>query len=90
MAARTIKNLIPLAGQQIAVYASPSISAAFKHVSDDMNMFKGVKLAQLLEAVYEQGKKDGARKAFEAIEGKFAEAAKAVPHKNPGKPKKKP
>lgn len=74
MAGRYKKNLIPIGGQNVAIYASPSVSTAFQHVSEDMNIFQGVKLAQLLEAVYPQEKKDGARSAFEQLASKFAEA----------------
>jgi hypothetical protein len=38
--------------------------------------------------VYLQGKKDGARTAFDATVEKINEAKKLVPHKNPGKPRK--
>ncbi|WP_295639757.1 hypothetical protein [uncultured Methylibium sp.] len=83
------KNLIPIGDKSIAVYASPRISAAMEIVIEDMNLIKGVKLAQVLEAVYAQGKKDGARAAFDAMHLSFKDAEKAVPHRNPGKPKKK-
>ncbi|QPC31691.1 hypothetical protein IS481_00445 [Caldimonas thermodepolymerans] len=53
-----------------------------------MTLYHGVRLSQVLEAVYTQGKKDGARTAFEELDKKIREVHKAVPHKNPGKPKK--
>ncbi len=87
MTARYQKNLIPLGDKDIEVYATPKISAAFELVTEDMNLIKGVKLAQVLEAVYEQGKKDGARSAFDALSAGMEAAQKAIPHKNPGKPK---
>ena len=88
MAAKYKKNLIPLRSQTVTVSASPKVSAAFNAVAADMNLFQGVKLGQLLEAVYEQGKKDGARTAFEVLSAKVKEAEKLVPHRSPGKPKK--
>lgn len=88
MAGKVVKNLIPMKNQTVAVYASPRVSAAFHAVTAKMNLFQGVKLGQLLEAVYLQGKKDGARCAFEEMNRKMLEAKSVVPHRNPGKPKK--
>jgi hypothetical protein len=89
MAAKYKKNLIPMGGETVAVYATPKISSAFAGVTEDMTVYQGVKLVQILEAIYEQGKKDGARLAFEKLGEKIKEAEKLVPHRNPGKPKKK-
>jgi hypothetical protein len=89
MRVRYQKNIIPISGDRVAVYASPRISAAFAAVTEGMTLFKGVKLAQILEAVYEQGKKDGARAAFKTVAGKISEAKNLVPHKNPGGREKK-
>jgi len=89
MAAKYKKNLIDLSSKTVSIYATPKISTAFNIITADMNLVQGVKLVQVLEAMYEQGKKDGARSAFEAIGGKIKEAEKAIPHRNPGKPKKK-
>ena len=73
----------------VRVYASPRIAHAFKEVAMDMNLYKGVRLLQILEAVYIQGKKDGARSAFQTIDSQIIEAKKEVPHKNPGRPRKR-
>lgn len=89
MTARYKKNVIDLGDKKVAVYATPKISTALDIVTEDMTLIQGVKFVQLLEAMYEQGKKDGARTAFDALEGKIKEAQKIVPHRNPGKPKKK-
>lgn len=89
MAGKYVKNLIPLKKKVVAVYASPRVSAAFHAVTADMNLYQGVKLRQLLEAVYDQGRKDGARGAFEATAAKMKEAEALVPHRNPGKPKRR-
>jgi hypothetical protein len=53
------------------------------------SLYEGVKLAQILEAVYLQGKKDGAREAFEELDTSVAEAKSLVPHQRPGRPRKK-
>ena len=86
---RYIAVPLPLKGGPVKVYASPRIAAAFKDIAMDMNMYKGIKLLQLLTAVYKQGHKDGARAAFESTDARFRDAMKAVPHQNPGRPSKK-
>jgi hypothetical protein len=82
-------TLVPLRNSEIKVYASPKISSALAEVAQDMNLYQGVRLAEILEAVYEQGKKDGARAAFAAVESQVVEARRLVPHRLPGRPRKK-
>jgi hypothetical protein len=89
MTVRNKANKIHLPNEVVTIYATPRISDALKEVVRDLTLYQGVKLEQLFEAVYNQGKKDGARMAFDTVSEKFYEAQKAVPHKNPGKPKKK-
>lgn len=89
MTARYKKNIVPLGEKNVTVYASPRISAAIESLTEDMNLYQGVRFAQVLEAMYEQGKKDGARNAFRALEEKMREAETLVPHRNPGKPRRK-
>uniref|UniRef100_UPI000D408826 hypothetical protein n=1 Tax=unclassified Variovorax TaxID=663243 RepID=UPI000D408826 len=84
---RYVKNQISIGNEKVEVYATPKLGHALEALTEDMTLYEGVKFEQLLKALYEQGKKDGARAAFEAIQGKVAEAEKAVPHRNPGKPK---
>lgn len=81
---RNKKNLIKLQTSTVAVYASPRISRAMEEITDDMTLYHGVRLAQVLEAIYLQGKKDGARSVFDELE----RVRRTIPHKNPGKPKK--
>lgn len=75
-------------GAQIKVYASPRVHDALVEVTDKITLYKGVRLRQVLEAVYIQGKKDGARAAFEALQKGLSQAEKLVPHRPPGRPKK--
>lgn len=90
MSDRYKKNLIELSDKKtVAVYATRKISTALETVTEDLTLYQGVKLVQLLEAMYEQGKKDGAKTAFDALNEKIKEAEKAIPHRNPGKPKGK-
>jgi hypothetical protein len=89
MAARTVANKIKLHKKEVTVYASPQIGKTLHDMVSNLSLFEAIKLHQLLESMYEQGKKDGARAAFDALEKKVIEAEKLVPHKNPGKPRRK-
>lgn len=82
---RGVKTLVPLRNTNVPVYFGTRVAQALREVTVDMNLYKGVRLGQLLEAVYLQGKKDGARHVKESFEGMM----KKIPHQNPGKPKKK-
>ncbi len=85
---RNIKNVIPLVSQEVSVYASPKVSKALAEVTEDMTLYHGVRLSELLEAVYTQGQKDGARKAITDIKDNLEKTIEEIPHRNPGKPKK--
>jgi len=87
--ARTKKNNVTLHKKTVAVYASPKISAAIETIIGEMPLYEGVKIIQVMEALYDQGAKDGARNALESITAKVKEVEKSIPHRNPGKPKKK-
>ncbi|WP_130617423.1 hypothetical protein [Dyella amyloliquefaciens] len=87
-APRNKKNLIPIGDKDIPVYATPRVSKALDELTEDMTLYHGVRFIQVIEAVYKQGQKDGARNAFGELEKKIKEAQKAIPHRNPGQPKK--
>ena len=61
---RNVKNVIPIGDKEVSVYASPKVSKALEEITNDMSLYHGVRLAQVMEALYEQGKKDGARNAI--------------------------
>jgi hypothetical protein len=82
---RVVKILVPLPNGQVPVYFGTRIAQALHEVTVDMTLYKGVRLGELLQAVYEQGKKDGARQ----VRDSFERMMKQIPHKNPGQPKKK-
>lgn len=75
-------------GSEVKVYVSPRVAEALREVSEDLNLYKGVRLSQVLEAVYNQGKKDGARSAFTAVTEGMDEARRLIPHRPPGRPRK--
>jgi len=90
MAARYSITTVPLKGEKVAkVYASPKVGDALREISKDMTLYQGVRLSEVLEAVYVQGKKDGARDAFDGLERGLADVKKAIPHRAPGRPKRR-
>jgi hypothetical protein len=82
---RSVKTLVPLSKGNVAVYAGLRVAHALHEVTADMDLYRGVRLAELLEAVYQQGKKDGARLVRDSFEGMM----KQIPHLNPGQPRKR-
>jgi hypothetical protein len=78
-------NIALVGSEQISVYAGKQIRDALSEISSDMTLYHGVRLAQVLGAVYVQGKKDGARDVFEQVDG----LKSGVSHRNPGQPRKK-
>jgi len=83
---RYVRTDIAVSGNQsIRVYAGERVATALHEVTADMDLYKGVRLAQLFEAVYQQGTKDGAR----IVRDSFDKMMGKIPHKNPGQPKKK-
>jgi hypothetical protein len=75
--------------EQVSVRASPRVADALEEISGGMDLYQGVKLAQILEAVYVQGTKDGARKVIEEFDARFDAIKKQIPHRQPGRPKKR-
>jgi hypothetical protein len=61
------------------------VAHALHELTADMDVYKGVRLAQLLEAVYQQGKKDGALDVRDSFEGMM----KGILHLNPASRRKK-
>jgi hypothetical protein len=74
---------IQLATGPLTLYASPKILNALMEVTTGMTLYKGVRLAQVLKAVYEQGRKDGRRDVIE----QFDQIKKTVAYLPPGRPK---
>lgn len=70
-----------------SVYTSPRIAGALKDMYDKSSVYEGVKLLQILEAVYVQGRKDGARAVFEGLDARVSEVKRLVPHQRPGRPR---
>jgi hypothetical protein len=82
---RCVKTSIKLSKDTVAIYAGVRVAQALHEVTDGMDLYRGVRLTQLLEAVYQQGKKDGARN----VRNEFERMMEKIPHQNPGQPRKK-
>lgn len=78
---------VPLVGREIAVYAGVKIGKALDEITKEMTLFHGVKLAQVLEAVYEQGLKDGRGEVMKALDA--VQNDKTLKWRNPGRIAKK-
>lgn len=50
----------PSNGEVVKVYAGVKVGRALDEVTMDMTVYQGVRLYEILEAVYDQGFKDGA------------------------------
>jgi hypothetical protein len=84
---RYSKIPVRLETSEINLYAGSRIAAGVEDLAKDMTLYQGVRYAQILEAVYKQGRKDGAAAAFDEAEKGLRIAMQAIPHKNPGRPK---
>ncbi|MGH2715644.1 MAG: hypothetical protein ACRDM7_17490 [Thermoleophilaceae bacterium] len=73
---------MPVKGAQVAVYTRPRAADALQEIVAKATLYEGVRLTQVLEAVYLQGKKDGAKEVFDRIE----DVRRAIPHNRPGRP----
>jgi hypothetical protein len=82
---RTIK--VQLRNTEASVYTSPKVARALEDILEDATLWDGIKIGQIMEAVYLQGAKDGARRAFDETDRSLADVKKRVPHKKPGRPK---
>lgn len=85
---RTIKIHLPKSKVTTSVYTSARVADALREVTKDATLYEGVRLAQVMEAVYHQGRKDGARAAFDQMDRRLAEAKAELPHRRPGRPRK--
>jgi hypothetical protein len=73
---------------EVTIRSSARIMDALEAMTKEMSLYQGVKFAQVLEAVYVQGKKDGAREVFERMDSSLKDAKKEIKHRPPGRPQK--
>jgi hypothetical protein len=68
----------------LALYAAPKILDALQEVTTGMKLYEGVRLAQVMKAVYEQGMKDGRKEIIDQMMA-IEKDANYLP---PGRPRK--
>ncbi len=85
---RTIR--LPLKEQPdgVAIRTSAKRADALEKIIGEMTLFDGVKLYDIMESIYVQGHKDGARVAFESIDKNVLASKRAIPHRSVGRPRK--
>jgi hypothetical protein len=76
---------VDVPGGTLTLYAGPKILSALAEVTLDMTLYKGVRLGQVMKAVYEQGLKDGRKEVIE----QFDEIKEVTNYLPPGRPKSK-
>jgi len=81
---RYVKTIVPIQGSNVEIFAGIRVAHALKELQN-LDIYQGAKLIDLVEAAYDQGKKDGARTVRDA----FDKVIEGIPHKNPGRPGKK-
>jgi hypothetical protein len=84
---------VPLALPKIGnvpLFTNAGVATTIRRLMDQATVFEGVKLLQAFEAIYNQGRKDGARATFERLDTSLQEVKQLIPHKNPGRVKKSP
>jgi len=83
------KFAVNLPGHEtLTLYAGKKILTALEEVTMDMDLYKGVRLSQVMKAVYEQGLKDGRREIIEQLDEKFEATKSETNYLPPGRPKK--
>src|SRR5579871_4352829 len=84
---RTILLELPTARTTVPVRASARVADALDDITRDMSLYHGVRLLQVLEAVYNQGHKNGALAAFNAVDEETAKAKARIQHRPVGRPR---
>ncbi len=71
----------------IHVYAGAKVGRALDEVTEEMDLYHGVRFAEVVKAVYQQGIRDGRAEVFDAVD--TLEGSPELSHRNPGRPRKK-
>lgn len=83
-AAKYKKVSVDLPKGKLTLYAGKQIRSALAEVTEHMDVYKGVRFFQVMQAVYEQGMKDGRKEVIEKFEG----LKNKLNYLPPGRPKK--
>lgn len=73
-------------GRPIKIYAGTKVAKALDEVTADMGLYHGVRFLEVVEAVYEQGLKNGRAEIFKELTALQSRAD--LPHRAPGRPRK--
>jgi hypothetical protein len=76
---------VELSQGSLSLYVGQRVRDAMREVLANMKFYNGVRFFQVVEAFYEQGKKDGRKEVIEMMEG-LKDKVNYLP---PGRPKKK-
>ena len=76
---------VALPAGEVTLYAGTKVRSALDEITRDMTLYHGVRLAEVIEAVYEQGQKEGRKEIIEKMDG----IKTTVNYLPPGRPKKK-
>jgi hypothetical protein len=78
---------VQLAKTQAKIYANAKVANALEELTDDLSLYHGVRFTEVLEAVYQQGLRDGRREVFNELD--VLKKRPELKHVNPGRPKQK-
>ncbi len=67
----------------LKLYTSQRVVDAAHELLQHMNVYQYARFRQIVEAVYDHGKKDGAREVFESVDSLKSD----IPHRLPGRPR---
>lgn len=70
----------------VTMYANARVADALEELTAEMTVYHGVRLAQVIEAAYQQGLRDGRRQVFEELDR--VRQRPELKHRNPGRPMK--
>jgi len=73
---------------EIQIYAGVKVRSAFDELKKDMTLYHGVRLYQVMEAVYEQGQKSGRKEILDTFDRLADNIKSRVNYLDPGRPKK--
>lgn len=82
---RTVSLPVKAEPKGVPVRMSPARADALERIIKDMSLYDGVKLWDIMEAIYVQGRKDGAKAVFDRVD----DVKKEIPHRVPGRPRKR-
>jgi len=79
-----VKTVVELPHRQLTLYGAQRIKNAFAEVTENMRVYIYTRLQILMQAVYEQGLKDGRREVVESLDAIKVK----INYMPPGRPRK--